>query len=63
MKRILPLLILSVLLSFCLLFTACDDEVPVENPSVDGETDGGENGDTSHLPEFGDNVVDFDTIA
>lgn len=63
MKRILPLLALTLLLSLSLLFTACNDDPPQDGPATDGETNGGESENPSHLPEYGDNVVDFDTIA
>ena len=62
MKKLRTLLVIFSLSFALLLFFACDGPTP---DGGEGEGDGGETfepGDP-YLPSYGDNIVDYDTLA
>lgn len=77
MKRVFSLLLILILLSFSLVLIACNGDEPQGDGGVtdgtppdgtpdttpDGTPDTPPDGAPDTTPEYGDNVVDFDTIA
>lgn len=61
MKLLSRFTLLALLLSFAFIFVACDGSTPPQDPPADGPADE----DTPpivYLPEYGNNVVDFDSL-
>ena len=62
MKHFVRLALMALLLSFALLFVACDGESPSTDPPSSDSPSEGDTPPVVYLPDFGDNVVDFDSL-